>query len=319
MAEESLTGSSSVSLTKPVSLLRHLRYVLKAIRPRQWTKNGIVFMAFIFSINQEWLPDDVSTWDHLLLHAVLTALVFCAVSGAGYLINDVRDVESDRLHPTKKNRPIASGALAPKAAMGWALALVIVGVIVAFLVDWRTGAVVLGYIGLQITYTTLLKYEVILDVMAIAAGFVLRALAGAYAVDVPTSPWLYVVTALGALFLGITKRRAEVALLAEGARSHRAVLALYTPAFLDQMTAMVTASTVISYALYTFSAESLPENHLMMLTIPFVAYGVFRYLFLSLTRNEGGSPEEVLLKDRPLLISILAWVITSMIVLTASR
>jgi 4-hydroxybenzoate polyprenyltransferase len=168
-------------------------------------------------------------------------------------------------------------------------------------------------------YTTVLKYEVILDVMAIAAGFVLRALAGAYAIDVPTSPWLYVVTALGALFLAITKRRAEVTLLAEGATSHRAVLQYYTPAFLDQMTAMVTASTVIAYALYTFTAEALPENHLMMLTIPFVAYGVFRYLFLSLTRNEGGSPEEVLLKDVPLILSILGWVVTSMIVLTASR
>ncbi len=319
MAEESLPASGAVSLTRPVSLLRHLRYVLKAVRPRQWTKNGIVFMAFLFSINQHWFPDDVSSWDRLVLRASLTVLVFCAVSGAGYLVNDVRDVESDRLHPTKRNRPIAAGMLAPKEALFWALGMVIVGVIVAFLIDWRTGAIVLGYIGLQISYTTVLKYQVILDVMAIAAGFVLRALAGAYAVDVPTSPWLYVVTALGALFLGITKRRAEVSLLAEGAESHRAVLALYTPAFLDQMTAMVTASTVIAYALYTFTAESLPENHLMMLTIPFVAYGIFRYLFISLTRNEGGSPEEVLLKDRPIMLTMIGWVITSMIVLTASR
>lgn len=319
MAEESLPASSAVSLASPASLLRHLRYLFKAMRPRQWTKNGIVFMAFIFSINQQWVPEDFSTWDHLIGRVLLTALVFCGVSGAGYLINDVRDVESDRLHPTKRNRPIASGRLAPRAALAWALFFIVAGVIVAFLVDWRTGAVVVGYIGLQITYTTLLKYEVILDVMAIAAGFVLRALAGAYAVDVPTSPWLYVVTALGALFLAITKRRAEVNLLAEGATSHRAVLQHYTPPFLDQMTAMVTASTVIAYALYTFTAETLPENHLMMLTIPFVAYGVFRYLFLSLTRNEGGSPEEVLLKDVPLILTIVGWVVTAMIVLTASR
>ena len=319
MAEESLSASGAVSLTSPASLLRHLRYLLKAMRPRQWTKNGIVFMAFVFSVNQHWIPDDVSTWDHLLLRASLAALVFCGVSGAAYLINDARDAESDRLHPTKRNRPIASGMLAPKAALAWAAVFIVVGVIVAFLIDWRTGAVVVGYIGLQVVYTTVLKFEVILDVMAIAAGFVLRALAGAYAIDVPTSPWLYVVTALGALFLAITKRRAEVTLLAEGATSHRAVLQDYTPAFLDQMTAMVTASTVIAYALYTFTAEALPENHLMMLTIPFVAYGVFRYLFLSLTRNEGGSPEEVLLKDVPLIVCILGWVVTSMIVLTASR
>jgi len=319
MAEESLPASGAVSLVRPASLLRHLRYVLKAVRPRQWTKNGIVFMAFLFSVNQYWQPDDISSWDHLLLQATLTALAFCAVAGAGYLLNDTRDVESDRLHPTKRNRPIASGNLAPKAALAWAAALIIVGVALAFAVDWRTGAVVLGYICLQGVYTTVLKYQVILDVMAISAGFVLRALAGAYAVDVPTSPWLYVVTALGALFLAITKRRAEVALLAEGARSHRSVLALYTPAFLDQMTAMVTASTVIAYALYTFTAETLPGNHLMMLTIPFVAYGVFRYLFLSLTRDQGGSPEEVLLKDVPLILCIVGWVVTSMIVLTASR
>jgi 4-hydroxybenzoate polyprenyltransferase len=319
MAEESLPATGAVASVQPASLLRHLRYVLKAIRPRQWTKNGIVFMAFVFSVNQYWTPNDISSWDHMLAMATLTALAFCAVAGAGYLVNDVRDVESDRLHPTKRNRPIASGNLSTRAALTWAVVLVVVGLAVAFAVDWRTGLVILGYICLQAVYTTVLKYEVILDVMAISAGFVLRALAGAYAVDVPTSPWLYVVTALGALFLAITKRRAEVALLAEGARSHRSVLALYTPAFLDQMTAMVTASTVIAYALYTFTAESLPENHLMMLTIPFVAYGVFRYLFLSLTRNEGGSPEEVLLKDVPLILCIVGWVLTSMIILTASR
>src|SRR3990170_3999613 len=155
--------------------------------------------------------------------------------------------------------------------------------------------------------------------MAIAAGFVLRAMAGAYAIDVPISPWLYVVTALGALFLAITKRRAEVTLLQDGAKDHRATLEQYTPALVDQMTAMVTASTVIAYALYTFTAENLPENHAMMLTIPFVAYGIFRYLYLSLTRNQGGSPEEVLLKDVPLIVTILAWVATSMVVLTVYR
>jgi hypothetical protein len=148
---------------------------------------------------------------------------------------------------------------------------------------------------------------------------VLRALAGAYAIDVPTSPWLYVVTALGALFLAITKRRAEVSLLQGDATNHRSTLLHYTPALLDQMTAMVTASTIIAYALYTFTAENLPANHMMMITIPFVGYGIFRYLFLSLNQDEGGSPEEVLLKDVPLLLTVVAWVVTSMIVLTAYR
>jgi 4-hydroxybenzoate polyprenyltransferase len=276
-------------------------------------------MALIFSVNQAWMPDDPGTWDDLLLKAFLTALAFCGVSGAGYLINDVRDRESDRLHPTKRRRPIAAGLVSSREAVVWAVVLGLGGVVLAFVVDWRTGAVVLGYIGLQVSYTMFLKYQVILDVMAISAGFVLRALAGAYAVDVPTSPWLYVVTALGALFLAITKRRAEVALLQDGAVSHRSTLALYTPALIDQMTAMVTASTVISYALYTFTADNLPTNHMMMLTIPFVAYGVFRYLYLSLTQDEGGSPEEVLLKDVPLILTVIGWVATSMIVLTAYR
>jgi 4-hydroxybenzoate polyprenyltransferase len=190
---------------------------------------------------------------------------------------------------------------------------------IAFAVDWRTAVVLAGYLAVMQAYTFFLKHEVILDVMAIAAGFVLRAMAGAYAIDVPISPWLYVVTGLGALFLAITKRRAEVELLQEDAIDHRRTLEHYTVAFVDQMTAMVTASTVIAYALYTFTAPNLPANHAMMLTIPFVVYGIFRYLFLSLTRNEGGSPEEVLLKDVPLLLTVVGWVVMSMAVLSAYR
>jgi 4-hydroxybenzoate polyprenyltransferase len=319
MAEDILAPADAVSLARPTSLLRHLRYVLKAMRPRQWTKNGIVFMALIFSVNQEWMPEKVDTWDHLLLRCIVTALCFCAVSGAEYMVNDLHDRESDRLHPTKRNRPIAAGLLGTTEVLIWAAALATAGTIVAYFIDWRTAAVVVGYMGLMLAYTFYLKHQVILDVMAISGGFVLRALAGAYAIDVPTSPWLYVVTALGALFLAITKRRAEGDLLQDDATNHRATLEHYTPELLNQMTSMVTASTVIAYALYTFTAENLPTNHTMMITIPFVAYGVFRYLYLSLTRNEGGSPEEVLLKDKPLLLTIIGWVVTSMVVLTAYR
>jgi 4-hydroxybenzoate polyprenyltransferase len=320
MAEESLTPAGALSLSTPVALVRHLSYVLRSMRPRQWTKNGIVFMALIFSVNQEWQPDDPKTWDHLLFRCLLTVLAFCLVSGADYLVNDVRDRESDRLHPRKRLRPIAAGLLSSRAALAWAVVFSAAGVALAFAIDWRVGAVVVAYIALMyFGYTFFFKYQVILDVMVIAAGFVLRALAGAWAIDVPTSPWLYVVTALGALFLAITKRRAEVSLLQEDATNHRATLALYTPALLDQMTAMVTASTVIAYALYTFTAENLPANHMMMLTIPFVGYGIFRYLYLSLTQDMGGSPEEVLLKDVPLLLTIIGWVVTSMVVLTAYR
>jgi 4-hydroxybenzoate polyprenyltransferase len=321
MAEESLASqpTAAVSLTRPGSIVRHLRYLLIAMRPRQWTKNAIVFMALIFSVNQYWTPEDIGSWDHLFVRALLTALIFCLASGADYLVNDTRDRESDRLHPKKSHRPIAAGLISPAAAIGWAAVLWSVATLAAFAIDWRTGLVIVAYIVLMLSYTFVLKYQVILDVMVIAAGFVLRAMAGAYAIEVPISPWLYVVTALGALFIAVTKRRAEVALLQEDAAGHRSTLAAYTPALVDQMTSMVTASTVIAYALYTFTASNLPENHTMMLTIPFVAYGIFRYLYLSLTQNEGGSPEEVLLKDVPLLLTIVGWVAASMIILTAYR
>jgi 4-hydroxybenzoate polyprenyltransferase len=289
------------------------------MRPRQWVKNGIVFMAFIFSVNQEWTPEKVSTWDHMFVAALLTAVAFSLVSGAGYLVNDTRDRESDRLHPRKSRRPIAAGLLSPQVALTAAAVALVGGTALAFAVDLRTGATVVSYMVITVAYTLLLKNEVILDVMTIAALFVVRAMGGAYAIDVPISPWLYVVTALGALFLGITKRRAEVNLLQGDAGGHRSTLVLYTPALVDQMTSMVTASTVIAYALYTFTAPNLPENHAMMLTIPFVVYGIFRYLYLSLNRNEGGSPEEVLLKDVPLIATIFGWVVCSMVILTAYR
>lgn len=321
MAEETIVREAPAARPRGgvMAIPYQLRYILKSMRPRQWVKNGIVFMALIFSVNIEWKPEDISSWDHLFLAAALTAVAFSFVSGAGYLINDTRDREQDRLHPRKSRRPIAAGLLSPQVALFAAVVAAAIGLAIAFALDWRTGATLVGYVGIQIVYTLWLKDEVILDVMAIAALFVVRAMGGAYAVDVPISPWLYVVTGLGALFLGITKRRAEVTLLQGDAASHRATLALYTPALVDQMTSMVTASTVIAYALYTFTAENLPANHMMMVTIPFVAYGIFRYLFLSLNRNEGGSPEEVLLKDIPMLLTIVGWVASSMIILTAYR
>jgi 4-hydroxybenzoate polyprenyltransferase len=321
MAEDSTPLAGHVAPTRAASTspFVHLSAVVRSMRPKQWTKSGIVFLALLFSVNQYWQPEEPSTWDHLLVRAILTAIVFSIASGADYLINDIRDREQDRLHPRKSRRPIASGVLGVNAARAWAFGLAAVAIAGGVLIDWRTGAVVAGYLALMQVYTYFLKYEVILDVMAIAAGFVLRAMAGAYAIDVPISPWLYVVTGLGALFLAITKRRAEVVLLQDGAGEHRRTLDHYTPAFIDQMTDMVTASTVIAYALYTFTAPNLPDNHAMMLTIPFVIYGLFRYLYLSHVKNEGGSPEEVLLKDVPLMLTVIGWVITSMVVLTAYR
>ena len=314
-----MASTATVSLTRPTSLVRHLYYLVKAMRPKQWTKNGIVFMAFIFSVNDRWVPEDTDSWLPLVGRCILTAIVFCMVSGAEYLVNDTKDRAEDRLHPKKSRRPIAAGLISPQAAIGWAIVLWIAGTAIAYAIDPQTCAVVVAYIVVMIAYTYYLKFQVILDVMVIAAGFVMRAMAGAYAIDVPISPWLLVVTALGALFIAVTKRRAEVTLLQGSAADHRSTLQYYTPALIDQMTSMVTASTVMAYALYTFTAPSLPANHAMMLTIPFVAYGIFRYLYLGIAKDEGGSPEELLVKDIPLLLTIVGWVVTSMIVLTAYR
>ena len=322
MVEEAAPAARSVAAAIPSSrtgALSQLRYLILSMRPKQWTKSGIVFLALIFSVNQNWVPEHPSTWLNLVLRCALTAVAFSLVSGADYLINDVRDRESDAIHPTKRRRPIAAGLISPATAVTFAVVVAGLAIAGSFLIDWRTGLALVVYIALMTGYSFYLKQEVILDVMTIAAGFVLRAVAGAYAINVPVSPWLYVVTALGALFLAITKRRAEVVLLQEDATGHRSTLALYSPALLDQMTAMVTASTVIAYALYTFTAANLPSNHAMMLTIPFVVYGIFRYLYLALTHNEGGSPEEVLLKDVPLMLTIVGWVVTSMAVLTIYR
>jgi 4-hydroxybenzoate polyprenyltransferase len=299
--------------------LPHLRYVLKAMRPRQWTKNGIVFLALIFSVNQQYEIGEPSVWIPKLLSSLVAFLCFCLVSSADYLVNDIRDVESDRAHPKKRRRPIAAGQLSVSSAWRWAVVLAVVGNAGAFALDWRVGLVVLGYTVLMVAYSFSLKHMVLLDLFVIATGFVLRAMAGALAIDVPISPWLYVVTALGALFLGINKRRAELELLQDGAGNHRKILDEYTPELLDQMASTVTAATLMAYGLYTFTADGLPENHSMMLTIPFVLYGIFRYLYLVNVKKEGGSPEDVLLKDIPIMLTVAGWIATAALVLLIAR
>jgi 4-hydroxybenzoate polyprenyltransferase len=313
------TAAERPSATSPVDVVSHLRHVFRSMRPRQWTKNLIVYLALIFSIDQEWQLGDPSTWWTLLARTTATFVCFCLISSAYYLVNDVVDAESDRLHPTKRERPIAAGLLSPRAATVWALALGEIALGGGFAIEWHVGAVIAGYAALQLTYSYVLKHVVLLDMMAIAAGFVLRAMAGAFAIDVPISPWLYMVTALGALFLVIHKRRAELTLLEEGAANHRPILEEYSAPLLDQMASLVTASTLTAYGLYTFTAENLPENNTMMLTIPFVLYGLLRYLYLVHQRHEGGSPEEVLLRDWPLIIDIALWVVTAATVLVLYR
>ena len=280
--------------------------VLRALRPLQWTKNGLVFAALIFADRALDLEP--------VLRAIGAALVFCAISSGIYLINDVRDAEQDRFHPKKRYRPIAAGLVTPRYAMLAASLLLLIGFFGALSVRPAFVGIAAGYIALMVAYSYGLKRIVILDVFAISAGFVLRAVGGAVAISVPISPWLYVCTMLGALFLGFAKRRNEIATL-EHAGRHRANLDSYSLPMLDQIIAIVSSATLMAYSLYTFDAPTVPDNHALMLTIPFVAYALFRYLFLVYKKELGGSPEVILVTDKPLLACILGWVLTSVTIL----
>jgi 4-hydroxybenzoate polyprenyltransferase len=298
------TGDSA---QRAVSTHAKARALLRALRPQQWTKNGLVFAALVF---------DRRVFEaSRLLESVVAALVFCAVSSGIYLINDIRDVEQDRVHPRKRFRPIAAGEITPHTAGIIAVILLAVGLVASWLVRPAFTAIILGYIVLMVSYSYGLKRLVILDVFAIAAGFVLRAAGGAIAIAVPISPWLYVCTMLLALFVGFGKRRHELASLEEAAGQHRANLDAYSLPMLDQIIGVVAASTVMAYSLYTFDAASVPRNHALMLTIPFVVYAIFRYLYLIHKHELGGTPEVLLFTDRPLFFCIVGWGFTSLLIL----
>ncbi len=277
-----------------------LSELIKTLRIKQWTKNALVFFALIFD-KQLFQPD-------ALLRTVYGFLLFCLISSAVYIFNDISDIEADRQHPDKKNRPLPSGKLPINVAWAAGIFLVILVLRLSYLLSPSFAAVVLTYLILILVYSKWLKHIPILDVLIIAAGFVLRVHAGVSLITIERfSPWLYVVTTLGALYLGFGKRRAELALLAGNANSHRRVLDGYTIPLLDQYILIVSSTTILAYSLYTFSAPNLPENHSMMLTIPFVIYGIFRYLYLVQSKHAGGAPEDVLLSDRPLQVTILLW------------
>jgi 4-hydroxybenzoate polyprenyltransferase len=275
------------------------RALFAALRPRQWTKNGLIFVALAFTLNIQ---------QPVLAARTLAAFVcFCALSSAGYLLNDVMDAEADRQHPTKRRRPIAAGVVPIGLALGLGLLLAVVGLGGSFLISGLFGVLALGYVGLTALYSTTLKHAVLLDIFGIAAGFVLRAAAGAVAIDVPISPWLYIATLLGALLIALGKRRTELQTLGLEAIGHRRNLEVYSLEFIDQLILVISSAALMTYALYTFSAENLPRNHSMMLTIPVVLYGLFRYLFLVHQGDVSGAPEDLLFKDRPLLLAVLVW------------
>jgi 4-hydroxybenzoate polyprenyltransferase len=277
--------------------------LLYSLRPSQWTKNLIVFAALIFG---QRLLDPAS-----LLSATIAFTIFCALSGVVYLINDIADREADRRHPVKRRRPIASGEVPVRTALIAAVGLGGVALTAAWWLRPMFGVLATTYVALLALYSGPLKHVVIIDVLTIAIGFVIRAAAGAVAIAVPISHWLYVLTILLALFLALSKRRHELVLLAGGATGHRPILEEYSPYLLDQMISVVTASTLVAYAFYTVSPETVDKfgTELLGLTLPFPLYGIFRYLYLVHQKEGGGSPAEMLVTDRPLLLCVGLWAV----------
>jgi 4-hydroxybenzoate polyprenyltransferase len=277
-----------------------LSALIKTMRPRQWTKNGFIFFGLIFDKQLFMLEP--------LLRTVAGFILFCLVSSAVYLFNDIADVEADRRHPEKKSRPIASGRLPLRVALAAGLGLAAVAIPLGYWLSPVFALILVVYLAINVLYSRWLKHIPILDVLIISSGFVLRVAAGVALITVERfSPWLYMITILFSLYIGLGKRRAEMNLLADGASSHRKVFEGYTIPLLDQYITIVSGMTIVAYSLYTFSAPNLPENHAMMLTIPFVVYGIFRYLQLINMGNAAGSPDEVALKDRPLQITVFFW------------
>jgi 4-hydroxybenzoate polyprenyltransferase len=277
------------------------------MRPRQWLKNGLLFIPIVFD-------RQLTNWP-ALARTVLGFILFCLLSSVIYIINDLVDLEADRVHPIKKLRPLPAGTLKISTAKTVGIVLTVVIFIPATLLSLQFALIGLAYLMLNLAYSAWLKHAPILDVMILASFYVLRVAAGVSLITVHRfSPWLYVFTTFLALYLGIGKRRAELSLLADEANTHRKSLGEYTLPLLDQLILIVSSSAIITYSLYTFSAPNLPANDVMMLTIPFVIYGIFRYLYLLQVKHYGGEPEEVLLTDRPLQASIVLWILSVLVI-----
>jgi 4-hydroxybenzoate polyprenyltransferase len=289
-------------------LFTNIYGLLRTLRPRQWIKNGFVYMALLFD-------QKLFDWP-LLLRTTFAFILFCMITSTVYIINDLADLEKDKQHPKKRRRALPSGQLKPWFAVLSAVGILIVCLPLSFWLDPYFGAIVLLYFLLNVAYSFYLKHVVIIDVMVVASGFVLRVAAGVIVADAERfSPWLYVCTIFLALFLAIGKRRHELILLAGGADSHRKILDEYTVKFLDEMSHVVTTGALLAYSLYTFSAVNLPDNYAMMLTIPFVIYGLFRYQYLVHVKGEGGAPEMLLYTDRPFLLDLILWGIAVVLIM----
>jgi 4-hydroxybenzoate polyprenyltransferase len=278
------------------------------MRPRQWLKNGLVYAALFF---------DRKVFDLESFARTTAAFVLlCMVSSAVYIMNDLADIENDRQHPTKKTRPLAAGTLKPTVALIAAVVLAAGGLGAGFVLSPALGWILLTYLVLQVSYTFYFKHVVLVDVLLVASGFILRVGAGVAVISVERfSPWLYVCTGLLALLMALGRRRHELVLLGMDAGNHRAILEEYSIDLIDRLTGLVAGAALVAYSLYTFLSEGLPENDLMMLTIPFVLYSIFRYLYLIHVRHEGGAPEDIFLKDRPMQLAIFLWGVVVLLVL----
>lgn len=286
--------------------------LIKTMRPKQWVKNVFIFAPLTF---------DVKLFNLYYLAKTMAGFVLlCLISGAVYIVNDLADIEQDRQHPEKRKRPLPSGQLSTHAALAAAVVMPLVGLPLGFLLDPIFGGILTGYLLIQLAYSFWLKNIVIVDVMLVASGFILRVAAGVPLVKAERfSPWLYICMMLLALLIGFGKRRHELVLLKENANMHRQSLQDYNLPLLDHIISIVTASTLLAYALYTFSAPNLPPNHTMMLTLPFVLYGIFRYLYLIHVKGMGGAPEEIALSDRPLQATVVLWGLSVIIVMYVFR
>ena len=277
-----------------------IKGILKSLRVKQWLKNIFLFAALVF--------DRQLTNTSALVRTITGFVVFSLISSSVYYFNDIFDIDADRNHPKKKNRPIAAGTIPIWLAIVIGVLLGSISLLWAHILSRSFFFICLFYLILNLFYSKWIKHLPLLDVMVVASGFVLRVAAGVMLIEVERfSPWMYVVTTLLALFIGFGKRRAELVLLAQEANQHRKVFDGYTIDFLDQLITIVSGTTIVAYSLYTFSAPNLPDNNMMMLTIPFVLYGIFRYLYLIRVKESGGAPEEIVLRDIPLQISILLW------------
>jgi 4-hydroxybenzoate polyprenyltransferase len=300
------SGSATQSITTEVNVV--IAGLIKTMRPKQWIKNVFVFAPLLF---------DVKLFDlYYTARTLIGFVLLCLTSGTVYIINDLADVEKDRNHPKKRHRPIASGQFAIGPAIAAAILIPLIALPLGFLLDPVFGAILAGYLLIQIAYSFWLKNLVIIDVMLIASGFLLRVAAGVPLVEAERfSPWLYICMTLLALLIGFGKRRHELILLKEEANTHRQSLQEYNLALLDHTISIVTASTLLAYALYTFSAPNLPADQSMMLTIPFVLYGIFRYLYLIHVKGMGGAPEEIVLSDRPLQATVVLWGLSIVVIM----